>query len=119
MSEQTFDNENKGYVYAGRDAKGKPKFRKYTNEDLDYVKKYLDDKSIAYFVHEKQKLIFIYKEKEPKGRYSSRYSYYYSTGRWGDDRRRQHYHSEGVDHFINNYYKTKEEDIEYWSSKDD
>jgi len=119
MTEQTFDNEEKGYVYAGRDAKGKPKFKKYTNEDLEYVKKYLDDKSIAYFVHEQQKLIFIYKDKEPKNRYSSRYSYYYSTGKWGSDKRNKHYHSDGVDHFITTYYKTTEETIKYWKSKDD
>lgn len=114
MSEVTFEEEENGWVYAGRNSKGEPKFKKPTNQTLEYVKEYLDNKGIAYVVHEKQSLMFIYKDKEPQTRYSKRYAYYYTTGRWGDDKRKKHYHSDGIEHFIETYYRTTEEDRAYW-----
>ena len=114
----TENTEKEGWVYVGRKSNGEPKFRKFTNQTMEYVKEYLDSKGIVYFVHEAQCLFFIYKEKEPKSRYSPRYSYYYTTGQWGGDKRRKHYHSDGIEHFIENYYRTVEQDKEYWESKD-
>ena len=114
MSEVTFEEEEKGWTYVGRNSKGEPKFRKYTGQTLEYVKEYLDNKDIAYIVHEKQALMFIYQDKNPKGRYSKRYSFYYTTGRWGSDKRNKHYHSDGIEHFIEKYYKTTEQEKHYW-----
>ena len=117
MTEKTFEEErNKGWTYVGKNSKGESKFRKYTNETLEYVKDFLDKKEIAYFVREQQALIFIYKEKDPASMYSSRYAYYYTTGRWGSDKRRKHYHSDGIEHFMNTYYTTVEQDKEYWDN---
>ena len=117
MAEKTFEEErNNGWTYVGKNSKGESKFRKYTNETLEYVKDFLDKKEIAYFVREQQALIFIYKEKDPASMYSSRYAYYYTTGRWGSDKRRKHYHSEGIEHFMNTYYTTVEQDKEYWDN---
>ena len=63
MAEKTFEEErNNGWTYVGKNSKGEPKFRKYTNETLEYVKDFLDKKEIAYFVREQQALIFIYKD---------------------------------------------------------
>jgi hypothetical protein len=119
MTEISFDSDSKkeGWVYVGTNSKGERKFRKYTNESLDFVTDYLDSKGLAYMVHEPQALVFIYKEKDPSSEYSSRYSYYYTTGRWGSDKRRKHYHSDGIEHFITKYYKTLEEEKAYWEEQ--
>jgi len=115
MSEVTFEKEEEnGWTYVGRNSKGEPKFRKYTGQTLEHVKEYLDNKGIAYYVHERQALVFIYKDKEPNSRYSRRYSYYYTTGRWGSDKRNKHYHSDGIEHFMETYYKTTEQEKDYW-----
>ena len=111
------DIRKKGWVYVGRKANGEVKFRKYTEQSLEHVKSYLDLKGISYVVYEKPCLIFIYKEKDPVNEYRPRYSYYYTTGQWGDDKRRKHYHSDGIEHFISTYFKTLEEDKAYWDSK--
>ena len=118
MAEQKFEEQkSKGWVYTGKNSKGEIKFRKYTKQDLDYVKKYLDDKGLAYYVHEKTKLIFIYKDPEPKSQYSARYAYYYTTGMWGSDTRQKHYHSNGIEDFIDRFFKTSEESKRYWDEK--
>lgn len=121
MSEVTFDDSKKknGWVYVGRKKNGKPKFRKFTNQSEDHVRSYLDSLGIAYIVYPKIKMFFIYKSKEPEDRYSPRYSYYYSTGQWGSDKRSKHYHSDGIEHFMGTYYKSSSEDAEYWSKKKD
>ena len=120
MAEKTFEEErNNGWTYVGKNSKGEPKFRKYTNETLEYVKDFLDKKEIAYFVREQQALIFIYKEKDPASMYSSRYAYYYTTGRWGSDKRKKHYHSDGIEHFMSTYYTTVEQDKKYWGDLKD
>tara|TARA_R110000737_G_C14566175_1_gene483215 strand:- start:91 stop:465 length:375 start_codon:yes stop_codon:yes gene_type:complete len=104
MNEVVFNKESK-WEYAGRNKNGKPRFRRPTNQTLAYVKKYLDKKGITYLVEESATMIFIYKDKDPKGRQYSKYAYYYTTGRWGDDSRKKHYHSAGIEDFINTYYK--------------
>ena len=120
MAEQTFEgNEEEGWTYVGRNSKGEPKFRKPTNQTLEFVKDYLDNKGLAYFVHENQALLFIYKDKEPQSRYSSRYSYYYTTGEWGSDKRKKHYHSKGIEHFVETYYSSREQDKIYWDNHAD
>ena len=120
MAEKTFEEErNNGWTYVGKNSKGEPKFRKYTNETLEYVKDFLDKKEIAYFVREQQALIFIYKEKDPASMYSSRYAYDYTTGRWGSDKRKKHYHSDGIEHFMSTYYTTVEQDKKYWDDLKD
>jgi hypothetical protein len=120
MAEQTFEgNEEEGWTYVGRNSKGEPKFRKPTNQTLEFVKDYLDNKGLAYFVHENQALLFIYKDKEPQSRYSSRYSYYYTTGKWGSDKRKKHYHSKSIEHFVETYYSSREQDKIYWGNHTD
>lgn len=119
MSEVSFDKTKKGWVYVGRKKNGQPKYRKYTDQTEEYVKKYLDDRGTAYMVVPRVKLLFIYKDKEPTSRYAPRYSYYYSTGQWGSDKRQKHYHSDGIEHFMDTYYKTTEEETIFWSSKKD
>ena len=115
MTEVKFEKDKKGWTYVGRTKQGKPKFRKYTGQSLEYVKEYLDNKGIAYLVHEKQALLFIYKDKEPTSSWSRRYSYYYTTGRWGKDRGEpKHFHSEGIENFIEDYFKTTEQEKAYW-----
>ena len=104
MSEVSFDTENNAWRYVGRTKSGKPKFRKYTDQSIEHVKEYLDGMGIAYLVDTRGFLIFIYREKEPKSRYSPRYSYYYTTGRWGSDKRNKHYHSDGIEHFMEKYF---------------
>jgi len=104
MAEVSFDKQDNGWRYAGRTKDGKPKFRKYTNQSLDHVKAYLDEAGIAYLVEPAATMMFIYREKQPKSRHSPRYSYYYTTGRWGGDQRSKHYHSEGIEHFMETYF---------------
>jgi hypothetical protein len=118
MTEQTFeDSKEEGWSYVGRNSKGEPKFRKPTNQTLEFVKDYLDNKRLAFFVPEKQYLLYIYKDKEPQSRYSSRYSYYYTTGKWGRDKRKKYYHSKGIEHFVETYYKSREQDQIYWDKQ--
>ena len=118
MAEQTFEgNEKEGWAYAGRNSKGEPKFRRPTNQTLEFVKDYLNNKGLAYFVHEKQALLFIYKDKEPKSRFSSKYAYYYTTGMWGSDKRNKHYHSKGIENFVETYYRSREQDQIYWGKQ--
>jgi|TARA_R110000737_G_scaffold25652_3_gene44513 hypothetical protein len=119
MAEQTFENNEEGWTYSGRNSKGEPKFRRPTNQTIEFVKAYLDTKELAYFVHENQALLFIYKDKEPKSRYSPRYAYYYTTGKWGSDKRKTHYHSKGVEHFVETYYRSREQDQIYWDKLND
>jgi len=109
-------NEGK-WEYVGRKSNGEPKFRKFTHQSVEHVKEYLDEKGIAYMYVDHPKMFFIYKEKEPKDRYAPRYSYYYTTGMWGSDKRRKHYHSKGIEHFIDTYYTTLEESKKYWETK--
>ena len=40
----------KEWTYVGKNSKGEPKFKRYTEETLEFVKDYLDSKGIAYFV---------------------------------------------------------------------
>lgn len=107
------------WTYTGRRSNGKPRFRKYTNQTAEYVKEYLDKKGITYLCLDHPAMFFIYKEKEPTSRYAPRYAYYYTTGQWGSDKRTKHYHSNGIEHFIETYYQTIEESDKYWSSKND
>lgn len=106
-----------GWQYVGKNSKGEPKFRKYTNQTLEHVIQYLDSLNIVYLVKAEASLIFIYKDKEPKSQYSSRYSYYYTTGRWGDDKRNKHYHSNSIEHFMEKYYLSAEESKIRWEQK--
>ena len=113
-SNMTTEVKSEGWVYDGKTSKGESKFRRPTNQTLEHVTKYLDSKELAYFVHEQQALIFIYKEPNPTDRYSPRYAYYYTTGKWGNDKRKKHYHSNGIEHFVETYHRTKEQTRKYW-----
>jgi len=119
MSEVTFDDsrDKKSWVYVGRKKNGKPKFRKFTNQSEEFVRAYLDELGISYIVYPNIKMFFVYKDKNPDDRYAPRYSYYYSTGQWGNDKRNKHYHSDGIEHFIDTYYTTAEQEAAYWSKK--
>ena len=117
MPELASENEP-AWRYVGKNSKGVPKFRKDTNQTLDHVVEYLDKRGVTYLTKPEAYVVFIYKDKEPKSQYSSRYSYYYTTGRWGDDKRRKHYHSNGIEHFMENYYTTAEESRAKWKQKE-
>ena len=120
IPDKKFNTKKKeGWVYIGKNSKGEPKFRRYINESLNYVKEYLDSKGIKYLVDERIAHMFIYKDKNPESRYSPRYAYYYSTGRWGSDKRNKHYYSDGIKHFIDKFYMTTEETKEYWRKKNE
>ena len=117
--DEKFNYKNKlGWNYVGKNSKGEPKFRRYIDQTLEDVKKYLDAKGLQYLVHEDIACMFIYKDKEPENRYSSRYVYYYTTGRWGSDKRSKHYYSDGIKHFIEKFYMTTEQTKEYWNKKE-
>ena len=88
--------------------KGRKNFQWRTNQTLEHVKEYLDNKNINYIVHEKPKMLFIYRVSNPTSEYSERYSYYYTSGRWGDDTRTKHYSSKGIEDFIERFYKPSE-----------
>tara|TARA_R110002096_G_scaffold188608_3_gene368561 strand:+ start:229 stop:591 length:363 start_codon:yes stop_codon:yes gene_type:complete len=109
--------EESEWEYVGTNSKGKPKFRRYTNQTLQYVTDYLDNLGVSYLTKEEATLIFIYTEKDPESQYSQRYSYYYSTGRWGTDKRVKHYHSKGIEHFMETYYETHEQKMALWEDK--
>tara|TARA_R110001606_G_scaffold181571_1_gene328311 strand:+ start:1525 stop:1902 length:378 start_codon:yes stop_codon:yes gene_type:complete len=117
MTEFNFNKDKKGWVYVGRKKNGEAKFRKFTNQTEEHVKQYLDGMGIAYMVIPRVKMFFIYKDKQPTCRYSPRYSYYYTTGQWGGDKRQKHYHSEGIEHFMGTHYKTTEEEAAFWADK--
>lgn len=103
--------------YVGSNSKGEAKFKRYTNQTLAHVKDYLDTLGICYYAHEDARVIFIYKDKEPKSVYSNRYSYYYTTGRWGNDKREKHYSCEGIEHFMQTYYRTTEQENEFLNQR--
>lgn len=115
--ELTDTPESGGWKYTGRNAKGEAKYKKYTHQTLEHVKQYLDSLDICYRVCESAPIVFIYRDKEPKSVYSSRYSYYYTTGRWGNDRRNKHYHANSIEHFMQTYY-TSSEQQDAWNEKE-
>ena len=117
MTEVNFDDVNGEWVYAGRGKNGKPKFKRPTNQTLEHVKQYLDEKGLAYLVVESATMMFIYKDAVPLSRYAPRYSYYYTTGRWGSDKRNKHYHSNSIEHFIDTYFVSTAEANKYWQNK--
>jgi len=110
--ENTEDKTESNWVYVGYGKKTGPKFRRYTGETLEYIKDYLNNLGVPFRVENNGNLLFIYKESEPEGRFSPRYSYYPTTGRWGKDNRSKHYHSKGIEDFMTNYYETLEESEE-------
>ena len=51
--DEKFNYKNKlGWNYIGKNSKGEPKFRRYIDQTLEDVKKYLDAKGLQYLVHE-------------------------------------------------------------------
>lgn len=106
-----------GWEYVGKNSKGEAKFKRYTDQTLEHVQNYLDTLGVLYYAPEHGSVLFIYKDKEPESIYSSRYSYYYTTGRWGSDKRKKHYHSNGIEHFMQTYYKTTEQEKEFWEQR--
>lgn len=97
------------WKYVGYGKKTGPKFRRYTGETAEDVVAYLKKVGVSCRVENEGNLVFIYKEQEPSDRFSPRYSYYPTTGRWGDDTRSKHYHSNGIEDFMSKYYETLEE----------
>jgi len=106
------------WIFTGCNSKGKPKFSRLTNQTLEHVLEYLKKHDVAYLVYEGPRLIFIFQDKEPKNAHSKRYAYYYTTGRWGSDKRNKHYHSRGIEDFMKNYYLTTEQAKERWGNKE-
>ena len=97
------------WKYVGRKRNGKPKFKCYTMEDLDFVKAFLDNKGITYYVHPKVKVVYIYKSKNPDHVKSPRFDYYYTTGVWRSGNASKAYQSKGIEDFIDRFYRHDKE----------
>jgi hypothetical protein len=97
--------------YNGTNSKGEKKFKRYTNEDLNFAVEFLEKKGVRYEVREGATMVWIYI-------YHKKYQYYYTTGRWGyaSEHSRNlpehHYHSKGIedlfDRFLNKEIKKEE-----------
>lgn len=86
--------KNNNWTFVRTNSKGEPKFKKSTNEDLEFVENYLKNKGIDYEVINKPPMLWIYHE----GR---KFQYFYTTGRWGEVKHwskypKKHYHSNGI-----------------------
>jgi hypothetical protein len=63
------------WSYTGTNSKGEKKFRHTTNESVEDVMDYFEEKGIEFKYKSGAHMFWIYYEKEF-------YSYYYTTGRW-------------------------------------
>ncbi len=89
------------YYYNGTNSKGEAKWRRNTNESIEFVEQYLDNLGIDYETHHHTCMLRIFKQ-------SSDYSYYWTTGKWSPYVRsglpKRHFSSNGIDDFINRFY---------------
>jgi hypothetical protein len=106
--------------YARRNSKGEVKFRKDTKQSAEHVMSVLDERDIEYVYIPSATMFFIYKKpKGENGYYSPRYAYYYTTGKWGGSTRKKHYHSNGIEDFLERYYETYEQTKARFEEKTD
>ncbi|BCV01889.1 MAG: hypothetical protein CM15mV47_140 [uncultured marine virus] len=87
------------WTYVRTNSKGEPIFRRDTNEDLDFVEKYLSERNINYDLRLGATMMYIYNN------HNKRYAYYWTTGRWSAENAitNQHYHSKGIDDFVSRF----------------
>ncbi len=90
------------WVYVGKKKDGTPKLRKKTNESAEYVADVLNSKNIAFEYRHSARMFKIYHPENHK-----QYQYFYTTGQWGQyyygKRPDKHYHSNGIDEFLDKY----------------
>tara|TARA_B100001057_G_scaffold498608_1_gene606191 strand:+ start:2244 stop:2738 length:495 start_codon:yes stop_codon:yes gene_type:complete len=81
-------------------SKGEVIFKHKTNESLDEVVKFLEEKNINFEVKEGARMLWIYFK-------DNKFSYYYTTGRWSPfiykSNPKKHYHSTGIEDFYNRF----------------
>tara|TARA_R110000822_G_C14965319_1_gene456619 strand:+ start:90 stop:461 length:372 start_codon:yes stop_codon:yes gene_type:complete len=108
------------YIYIGNAKDGTPRFKRPTGESFEDVAKILHKRNISYLHKEGSHLVHIYKEPNEKGyEFASRYTYYYTTGRWsGRGSSNGKYHSKGIKDFLDRYYRTVEEDAVYYEKRE-
>ena len=84
------------WTYVRTNSKGKPIFRRDTNEDLEFVENYLTERNIDYDLRLGATMMYIYNNDD------KRYAYYWTTGRWSVENAITdgHYHSKGIDDFV-------------------
>lgn len=89
----------KGYQYHRTNSKGEAVFRRDTNQNIEEVKKYLDEHAIKYEDRSKATALKIYDKKERP------YIYYWTTGRWKpyNGRMSPHYCSNSIEDFVTKY----------------
>tara|TARA_R100000322_G_C5347628_1_gene167450 strand:+ start:259 stop:609 length:351 start_codon:yes stop_codon:yes gene_type:complete len=87
------------WEYVRTNSKGEAVFRKDTNESLEFVENYLQEKNIQYCVSMGASLLWIENE---EGR---EYVYYWTTGRWSPRKPKYkvHYRSNGIDDFVTRF----------------
>jgi hypothetical protein len=93
------------YKYVRTNSKGEKIFRKDTNESLDFVTKFLEDRNIEYETRIGGSLIYIYNDE------GKCYAYYWTTGRWSAHRAiaHKHYRSDGIEDFVSRFLCNKKE----------
>ena len=91
------------YRYARTNSKGERIFRRDTNESLEYVTKFLEDKGIEYETRIGGSLIYIYNDD------GKCYAYYWTTGRWSAHKAiaPKHYCSNGIEDFVTRFLYNK------------
>ena len=67
--------EQYNWSFSRVNSKGEAKFKHKTDESLDEVLDYLEDRGLDYEVVDKATMIWVYAN-------DTKYSYYYTTGRW-------------------------------------
>lgn len=87
------------WTYVRTNSKGKAIFRRDTNEDLEFVEKYLGEHNIDYDLRLGATMMYIYNND------NKRYAYYWTTGRWSPENAiaKEHYHSKGIDDFVSRF----------------
>lgn len=104
------------WKFVRHNSKGEAIFRKDTNETLEFVTNYLDDKDIPYEICKTAGLIWIDNIAEVT------YVYYWTTGRWAirkaNKKYKKHYHSKGIADFVANYLnKYADEQMTYYEDE--
>ena len=93
------------YRYVRTNSKGVRIYRRDTNESLDYVTKFLEDRNIDYETRIGGSLIYIYNDE------GKCYAYYWTTGRWSAHKAitHKHYSSKGIEDFTDRFLNNKKE----------
>jgi len=89
----------------------------FEKQTAEYVQEYLTKKKMAHQIVPEEKKVLIYKS---QSRPKKAYSYYYETGEWiaPTGKKGKVYPSRDIEQFINNWYKSAEDDQKYWEEKE-